>query len=80
MALPNHRDPVTTPHSHWEIPLAGCGGGGGGVVRRENVSRLAGSPVYRIPVETGRESERAGTGCFPSIRAKLTLSVEEAKF
>lgn len=78
MTLPNHQDPVTTPHSHWEIPLVG--GWWWGVVRRESISRLAGSPVYRIPVETGREGERTGTGCFPSIGAKLSLSVEEARF
>lgn len=36
--------------------------------------------MYRIPAETGRESEQAGTGCLPSIRAKVSLSVEDAKF
>lgn len=29
-------------------------------------------------METGRESKQAGTGCLPSIRAKLSLSVEDA--
>lgn len=48
--------------------------------RRENISSQAGSLVYRIPVETGRESKQAGTGCLPSIRAKPSLSVEDAKF
>lgn len=33
--------------------------------------------MYRIPVETGRGSARAGTGCLPSIRAKPSLSVED---
>lgn len=71
------QDPVTAPAL--EIPLQGVRGLG--VWREETafpdkLEALCIEYLWRL----AGKSKQAGTGCLPSIRAKLSLSVEDAKF